>query len=369
MKIIITYASAGAGHFKAAEAVYNYFKQDCLNKDLDVQLVDVLEKSTSFFKRCYLAGYAVLIRHITFIWAIAFWFTSFKLLRPLTRPISSLINYLNTQKFAKFLIQENPDYVISAHFLPSEIAAHLKQAKKIKSKIITVVTDFGVHPYWLSKGTDTYVVASSFTREILIKEGVDSSIVKEFGIPIDEKFTKTYNKEELCRKLEIDSSKFTLLIMTGSFGIGPIEETVELLRDQMQILVVCANNKKLFEQLKNKNYPTVRTFAFVNNVQELMAVSDCIVTKPGGLSSSELLSMALAPIFIAAIPGQETINMHALESLGVGISATNAEDIKNKVLDYKEYPEKLKTTKDRIQQIRKPHAAGELCNAVCQGRI
>ncbi len=367
MKVIIIYASAGAGHLKAAEAIYNYFKQNY--KEVDVRIIDVLKESTSFFRVCYLTGYTILIRYATFLWAVAFWLTSVRILRPLTRPIASAINYLNTRKFARGLIRENPEYIISTHFLPSEIAAHLKKAKKINSKLVTVITDFGVHPYWLSKGTDIYVAASSHTREVLIKEGVDSNSIREFGIPVDEKFRKVYDRLELCAKFAIDESRFTLLIMTGSFGIGPIEETVDLLHKDIQILVVCASNKNLFERLKEKNYPNVRAFAFVDNVQELMAVSMVIVTKPGGLSSSELLAMDLAPIFIAAIPGQETTNMHALESLGVGVSAFCVRDIRDKVLAYKDHPEKLKAVQDRIKQVRKPHAAGELCDAVCQGRL
>jgi processive 1,2-diacylglycerol beta-glucosyltransferase len=367
MKIIIPYVSAGAGHLKAAEAIQHYLRE--VYPEVSVQLVDALEESTGFFRFSYLAGYTVLIRYATFLWAIVFWLTSIRFLRPLTRGIASLINYLNTEKLARLFIRENPDYIISTHFLPSEIAAGLKKAKKISSKVITIITDYGVHPYWLSKGTDIYVAASSFTRDVLIKEGIDSSSIREFGIPVDEKFRRVYDRSELCQKLGLDESKFILLIMTGSFGIGPIEEIVDLLYKDTQLLVVCARNQPLFENLKIKNYPGVKVFAFVDNVQELMAVSSAIVTKPGGLSSSELLAMDLAPIFIAAIPGQETTNMYALESLGVGVSARSAEDIRNIVLDYINHPEKLSTVRERIKQIRKPHAAGELCDAVCQSRL
>jgi len=367
VKIIISYVSAGAGHLKAAEALQHYLRQSC--PGVDVRLVDALKESTVFFRFSYLAGYTLLIRYATFLWAIVFWLTSLKFLRPLTRGFAMLINYLNTKKLANLFIRENADYIISTHFLPSEIAAGLKKRGKITSKVITVVTDYGVHPYWLSQGTDIYVAASSFTRDVLIKEGVDSSSIREFGIPVDEKFRQAYNRGELCRKFGLNEDRFTLLIMTGSFGFGPIEEIVDALYKDMQILVVCASNKQLFEKLKLKDYPGVRVFGFVDNVQELMAVSSVIVTKPGGLSSSELLAMDLAPVFIAAIPGQETINMHALESLGVGVSACSVKDIRNKVLDYMHHPEKLKIVRERIKEIRKPHAAGELCDAVCQSRL
>lgn len=367
LKIIIPYASAGAGHFKAAEAVYNYLKQNY--GDYEVSMVDVLEESSHFLKFCYTLGYAYVIRHAPLIWAIGFWMTSARFLRPITRISSRIFNYFDTRPFTGLLIRENPDYIISAHFLTSEIAARLKKTKKIASKLITVITDFGVHPFWLSDGTDIYVAASSVTRDILLKEGIGASLIRDFGIPIDAKFSKIYDKQQLCAKFGIENGKFTLLIMTGSFGIGPIEETVDLLYKEAQIIVVCAKNKKLFARLQKKNYPNVKVLAFVDNVQELMAVSDCIVTKPGGLSSCELLAMKLVPIFTAAIPGQEAANMRILDSLGVGTSAYGARDIMDQAMGYMRHPDKLNTVKEKISLIRKPNAAGELCDAVCLGRI
>lgn len=367
VKIVVVYATAGAGHLKAAEAIYGCLKERY--SQIDVKLVDIIDKATCFYKLDYSLGYNFLIRHAKFIWSICFWFTQFRLFRIFTRPIAKALNYLNTKQFARFLAAENPDFVISTHFLASEISAALKKSKKIQSKLITVITDFGVHSFWLSKGTDYYVVASTFTADLLKKEGISAEKIKVFGIPVDAKFTEQYQRNILCQKLNLDINQFTLLVMTGSFGIGPIENIVELLKDYVQILVVCANNKKLFSKLNNKNYPAVRTFGFVDNIQELMALTDVIVTKPGGLSICELLTMELVPIFICAIPGQETLNIRALQDLGVGLCANSAQDIKRIVLDFKNNPDKLSFRKEKIRQIKKPFAAEELCDAICKGSI
>jgi processive 1,2-diacylglycerol beta-glucosyltransferase len=155
--------------------------------------------------------------------------------------------------------------------------------------------------------------------------------------------------------------------MTGSFGIGPMEKIVEALHKDVQLLVVCAKNDKLAMKLSQRNFPGVKVFGFVDNADELMAVSDLIITKPGGLSTSEILVMELAPIFICAIPGQEMGNVRALASSGIGIELGNVDRIKKAVLEYKEHPEKLFTIKERIRGVRKPDAAEEICNVVCQG--
>lgn len=367
MKIIVAYASAGAGHFKAAEAIYNCFKEK--HKEVDIRLIDVLDHSTSFFRFIYTSGYNILINHAVFLWKVAFYSTENRLLRRVSRSVARLIHRLNTGRFSNILISEKPDYIISTHFLTSEVPALLKKSGKINSVLITVITDFGVHPFWLSEGTDTYIAASEFTKKQLMAEGVREDIIKVLGIPVDPKFLRPCDRKNLCKKLGIDKDKFTVLIITGSFGIGPIEEVVDILHNDAQLLVVCAKNKGIYKKLKKKKYPGCVIFGFINNAQELMAVSDVIITKPGGLTSSEVLTMGIAPVFISTIPGQETVNVRALESYGVGIRVDNLKQIHDIVTGYKEHPERLKQIKEKMNAIKKPFAAEEICNVICKGSL
>jgi len=363
MKIFITYASAGAGHQRASEAIYNYLRLN--NKNSELKLIDALQKSNILFRNTYSLGYAFIVSYAPWLWTAGFRITHIKLWRIVIKGVRFVVNRLNTKNFAKFLSKENPDIIISTHFLPSEVSAYLKRTKRINSKLITVITDFGIHPFWLSEGTDIYVVASNFSKRQLVSRGIEENKIKEFGIPIDLKFSEKYEKAALYNKFGLRQDKFTALITTGSFSIGPIEKIVGLLYKDVQLLVVCAHNKRLYKNLKDKNYPGVSVFGFVDNVQELMAISDIIITKPGGLTISESLAMDLAPIFVTAIPGQETENIKVLAYNGIGIYVRNINALKNIVLDLKENPYKLKIIKDNIRKLKKPHATEELCHALC----
>ncbi len=364
MKIIIAYASAGAGHRSAAEALNNYFKENCPTHDL--KIIDTLEKTNPFFKNLYSYGYPFLVNHCLWLWRFCFWITSLKSLKGINKTLASFINRLNAKGFADFLIRENADFIISTHFLPSQISACLKKNNKLNSKLITVITDFGIHPFWVSNGTDMYIVASDSSKEQLMLEGTEENIIQDVGIPIDEKFLKEYDKSALFIKFGLEPNKFTVLISTGSFGIGQIEKAIDLLYKEVQILVVCANNKILYSRLQNRNYPQVKVFGFIANMQELMAVSDIIIAKPGGVTISESLAMELLPIFITAIPGQESENVKILEKKSIGLNIKDITLIKDIVLDFKNYPEKLKSIKERISRIKKPFAARELCNVICK---
>jgi processive 1,2-diacylglycerol beta-glucosyltransferase len=363
MKILIAYTLAGAGHFKAAEAIYNYFRKK--NPHLELKLIDALAGASFLFRKSYLYGYSFCINYAPWLWSFAFRISSAKCLKPITSLVRFFINRINTQGFARTLIQEAPDVIISTHFLPSEISAYLKNTKKISSQIFTVITDFGVHPFWVSEGTDAYIVASDFTKNALIKEGVAESRIQTLGIPVGQKFLADLDRIALCKKFNIHPDKFTLLIVTGSFGIGPIEKIVDLLYKEAQLLVVCARNRRLFAKLTRKNYPGVKVFGFVNNLAELMAVSDIIVTKPGGLTISEAFVLKIVPVFISAIPGQETENLRVLAKLGATSIAKNIKEIKDTVLNYKTGSDELSRIKENISKLRKPSAVEDLYHVIC----
>lgn len=363
MKIIITYASAGAGHRKAAEALYNFFKRE--SKNADIKLVDVLEKTNFIFRNSYIYGYRFLINHAMWLWGALFWLTSSRRINFVIKPLGLLFNRFNTRKFSEFLLRAQPDTIICTHFLPAEIAAHLKRASKINPKIVTVITDFGIHPFWISAGTDIYIVASSFSKAQLLAQGVKASSIHELGIPVNTEFTKQYDKNAIYKKLGLAQNKLTVMVTTGSFGIGPVEEIVRLINNDVQVMVVCANNKWLYKRLKQKSYPNVLVFGFIDNIQELMAAADIVIAKPGGLTTSEILIMELAPIFISPIRGQETTNIKAMAQFGIGSFARHPEDIKTIILDFMKYPDKLSEIKKRIREIKKPSANRDIYNVVC----
>jgi len=364
MKVIVVYASAGAGHLRAAEALVNCFKQK--HPEVEVKLVDILDKSSPIFKFIYINSYNFMVHHASFIWRWIFAISKRGPLSVFARRISTFSRRMNTQAFEEFLMHEDVDVIVSTHFVSPEIAGRLKIKNKIKARLITVITDYDVHPFWISKGTDLYIVASEFTKKRLIQIGIPDKSIAVCGIPVDDKFIKTHDRLNLCQKLRINDDIFTVLIMTGSFGIGPIEKLAKALYKETQAIVVCGKNRKLFIKLSTLNLPGIKVFGFVDNTDELMAVSDVIITKPGGMSVSEILVTELVPIFICAIPGQEEGNVLALRSYGIGQELNKVEQIKNAVLKYRDNPQIILEIKNRIRNIRKPLATQEICNVVCE---
>ncbi|MBN2831182.1 MAG: hypothetical protein JXL82_02750 [Candidatus Omnitrophica bacterium] len=362
MKVLIVYASSGAGHRRAAEAIYEYLKAN--RPDLSLKTIDVLDRTNALFRFDYTVGYSFLVKYAVSLWRFAFWLTKFKSFRCLSSPIATFVNNINSLGFIRYLIRKNPDFIISTHFLPADIAALLKRKKKISSRLVTIITDFGVHPFWITEGTDLYIVASDFTKLKLLKEGVKEERIKVFGFPLHHKFLKEFDRTALAKKIGVRQDKFTVMLMTGSFGSGPLRRIARMLSFKAQVLVVCAANERLKKRLLKDNLPNVKVFGFIDNTEELMALSDCIITKAGGSTIAEVINMDLVPIFVSVIPGQESDNVEALKRIGVGFTPKNLAQLKKTVLILKNDPVTLEEMREKLEEIKKPLACQEISGVI-----
>lgn len=360
MKVLVIHASAGAGHMMAARAIYNRLEK---TEGISPILKDALDLTHPVFKTLYRKTYSLMITHVPTLWAVAFAVLDIPLLQPAVRGFRRCYNALNAGQLEKYLIKENFDCVISCHFLPTEVSAALKRKGKISSRLITVITDYDVHRIWLAKGIDMFTVASDWTKESIQKKGIAQDNIHVTGIPTDEKFCEQPDLIQLKQKLGLKPDIFTVLIATGSFGIGPIEKIIERLKD-FQVIVICGHNQGLYNRLSAKNYTSVKVCPLVDNMHELMAVSDVMVTKPGGLSISEALVKQLPLIFFNPIPGQEQNNIKVLKTYGIGLSDCSIDEIVEELQEFKSSKDKFLQAVKRTRSLARPNAAADIVSLI-----
>jgi processive 1,2-diacylglycerol beta-glucosyltransferase len=360
MKALVIYATAGAGHRKAAEAIAKELKS---SGAVETFLVDALDYTGATYKHLYSKTYTLLITKFPWLWGIFFGLLDIPMLQPLIRILRRFFNTINAGPLHRYLERENFDFIFSTHFLTTEVMGYLKRTKKITSRTVCSVTDFDVHRIWLAKGIDYYTVASPWTREKLESLGVPGDRIVLSGIPTDTKFSQPRDLNALRQKLGVKPDVFTVLMATGSFGIGPIAEILAELPD-FQVLVVCGHNKELCRRLSQANKGLAKIYGLVDNMDELMAVSDVIVTKPGGLSIAESLVCGLPMIFFNAIPGQETNNIQVLRRYGVGLSDLSIPQMVEELKRFRSSPETLRAAKENSKSLGKPFAVKDICALV-----
>lgn len=368
MKILVTYASAGAGHERAAKAIVKALEKH--NGQIEVKLVDVLDYSSFLFKKTYSATYLFAIRHIPLIWGIAYLVLDSRVVYSFVAFLRRVINKLNSAKFIQLLYSFNPDLVISTHFYASEVIACQRRKGKFKGRLTSIITDFRVHAFWVTKGIDKFIVAARNTKEELIERGVAREKIEVLGIPVDPIFARNEDKNTLMNKLNLRQNLFTILLTSGGFGVGPIEELVNELQNiphSIQLIIVCGHNKSLYDNLINRKINKnskifYKIYGFSNNMHELMQVSDVIVTKSGGLTCSECLAKSLPLIIIAPVPGQETRNCSVLVGEGAALKIDKPAQINKLIINLIDHPQTISRMKENIRRLAKPNSASEIVN-------
>ena len=360
-KILIIYATAGEGHKRAAFAIKDAF--DHLNPaDAQIKTIDVLDYTNNFFKKAYLKTYISMVTYVPTIWGFFYYLLDFKWLYPFVKVARRVVNKINAGPFEKFLCNFRPDIVISTHFLPCEVISNLKKQGRLDTKLITCITDFRMHSFWFSNQTDSFCVGFSEARTDLIKKwNCPAKKISILGIPVHSKFYEDEKKKEIYNKLNLSSDLFTILITGGGFGVGPILSLVKLLismAQPFQVLVVCGHNADLRKKISklatvNQKMPIViKSYGFIDYVDELMTISSVAITKAGGLICSEALAKKLPLIIIAPIPGQEGRNCRLLLANNAAFKLNSVRGATKTVGQIYNNNNTLKDVRQNIKRIR-----------------
>lgn len=360
-KILIAYATAGIGHKKAALAVKAALDEMAL-KDVEVKLIDALDYTSPSFKRFYLQLYLFLVSKTPTLWGLSYYLTDNPIMNLLVARLRRINNRFNSRPLMNLLVSWKPDVIISTHFFASEVIGDMKKQGHLESQLITVVTDYRSHAWWIADNTDLYVVASDDTKSDLIKWKVDESKIKVLGIPIEPTFSKPMDGKAILDKNGLGDDRLTILVIGGGFGVGPIEEIVKIIESvsrPLQIITICGHNEELvkrLEALKSGFNHKMIVLGFVNNVYEYMEIADLLISKSGGITVSESLAKELPMVVIAPIIGQETRNSSFLVSHGAAIKVDRIDGLKEALEKLTAHPERLVEMRTRIQNIKKPAA-------------
>jgi processive 1,2-diacylglycerol beta-glucosyltransferase len=363
--ILILSASVGAGHMRAAEAIKSALEQ--LLPDARVAHVDVLGLTNPVFRKAYVDGYFQMVKRAPHLVG--------KLYDMLDNPDQKGIgkNTRVTFQRANFkqltrLLREPWNLVISTHFLPPELVAHLRQDKRnpVAYPQVTVVTDFDVQGLWINSPCDAYFVAVPEARDYLISMGIQSDCVHVSGIPIDPVFAQPKQHADCLRKHGFRNDLPLILQMAGGFGFGDVEEiyrSLQHINTPVQICVVTGKNERLKQQLETVSLQLrhpCRIIGFTREIDELMAAADILVSKPGGLTTSEALARGCPLLVVNPIPGQEERNSDFLLQNGCAIKPFHLETIGSELDRLFANPKRLQAMKEAALCCGRPDAARKI---------
>jgi processive 1,2-diacylglycerol beta-glucosyltransferase len=331
-RILILSASAGAGHVRAAEALMQDFQQHPAVQDGGhVEHWDTLTYTTRAFRHLYSRVYLRLVNKAPKLLGYVYEKTD----TPWENGATRAIEKFNAGKFISALARFKPDILVCTHFTPAAIISQLFEEKKIAVRPSVVVTDLDCHAMWLVKNHQHYFVALPETAYYIQRLGIDPSRISVTGVPIDPIFRRPRRKHTACVDLGLDPTAFTVLVSAGGFGVGPVAELIreiQQMKTPVQVVAIAGRSEKLKAQLQEiadtlaanpANRHRLAVVGFTKKMDEYMAAADILISKPGGLTTSEAMARGLPMCIANPIPGQEERNSDHLLERGAAIRCNN----------------------------------------------
>jgi processive 1,2-diacylglycerol beta-glucosyltransferase len=333
-----------------------------------VEQVDLKKFFSPLHAKIYSDGYVKMVEHAPELWGMMFQKTDNpSLLRRLAK-IRRSFPTQSTLKFIRYLKKFQPDAVLCTHYLPVEILAKAREKSEgAPPLVVSVVTDFEAHALWMGEAVDLYCVAAEESKARLVARGAAAENVIATGIPIAAKFSSAPDAAAVRRRYGLRDDLPALLVLGGGFGMGPVAEILaelDKVPGPFQTLVVAGRNEELRRQLAvhDRKHPT-HVLGFVTNMQELMAVAGLIISKPGGLTSSEALAMGRPLFILSPIPGQEAANSDFLLERGAAAKVNRVEDLPYR-LGQLLGSQKLVEMGHAAKALGRPGAAQDVCREV-----
>lgn len=387
-KVLIMSASTGGGHNRAARAIKEELESRTIdNMSIECEIIDSLKLVNNTMDKVISRGYEKSAIYTPKAYGSVYRLSETNLVSKNEfkgNPLTSLM----AKKFRHLLNDKNPDLIIGTHPFPMIALSTLKKNKQSltlsisesfsKSNnidippMVSVLTDYTTHSTWIQNEIDYYIVGHEYVKELLVYEGVNTEKVKAFGIPVEKSFLDHRDKDTVLNELGLSSDKLTVLLMGGSFGAGNIKETLEELltinRD-FQILVIAGRNDHLKEKLSKMLDSTVHNkniclLGYTNKMNDILASIDVLISKPGGLTTTEALLNDVPMIVPYCIPGQEEENLDFLTNCGAALRTTKKYSLPVLLKVLIDDPSRLDALRNNIKSIRKSDSAINISNLV-----
>ncbi|MFH1381219.1 MAG: glycosyltransferase [Candidatus Omnitrophota bacterium] len=366
-RILFMYISKNSGHHHACCAMETAFH--ALSSDVETFSIDSFLYTNPIFEKIITKTYLSVIKRKPEIWG--YLYDNPHVVKK-TQKFRESVHRYNSKKMKVLIDKFKPDAVLCAQAFPCGILADYKKTSNAKFLLAGVLTDYAPHAYWMFDNVDLYFVPSEETRERLIINGISPDRIKLTGIPIDSKFSKEVDKEKVLTTLGLSGEVPTLLVMGGSQGIGPMTEIAKVLENSdinFQIIFVAGGNKKLqknMTKIAKRSNKKIIVLGYVENIDELMEVSSLIISKPGGITTSESLSKALPILIVNPIPGHEQMNTNHLLKYKAAVKVDSLKDIETIVRDLFSNKAALQNMRECARSISKPNSATDIARIVLE---
>ncbi|MCL6436896.1 MAG: UDP-N-acetylglucosamine--LPS N-acetylglucosamine transferase [Leptolyngbyaceae cyanobacterium HOT.MB2.61] len=368
-RILILYASLGSGHISAAKALREAFTR---HPGVEVQIEDAFDHASPLLRETITTIYERLSERVPHLYRFIYEGSD---VEDLEESMSDNLLFAKIERpflkdLERLVKDSHSDAIICVQQIPSRLLQLLDRAGELPQPHYVVVTDVMAHSTWLNAGVKGYFLPSDLTAEVLIQRGVDPSLIHVTGIPVKLEITQPKSQEDMRRRhnLPLDAPVVTL------FGGGLQTKRVRLMVSKLLespspgvLVVVAGRNEALQEKLEDLtdgSQMKLRKLGMIDYVDDLVVASDLVITKAGGLITSEVLARGTPMVIIDSFPGQEEWNADVVSAMGAGIQLRLPSMVPSAVLHLLNQPDQLAFMRQQAPKIGQPHAALKIADII-----
>ena len=356
-RYLLVTASVGSGHEKAAKAIADGIVNS--QPEAQVDIVDFMRWDISAVNAFMKSAYLNMLFFVPNLYEFMYQFTAGKKKGGF---IQMVMAKAMSRSIMRLIKSYRPDVIICTHPFPAEAVSHLPASWRKDFLAVAVITDYSVHQMWVCHNMNMYFVDCDSMKKQLINDGIDGEKVHVTGIPVNQQFLIRPDRSECQRNFQLEKNVPAVLMMGGGLGLGGMEramEQIESLQDTIQLLVVAGHNKELLQQAQQyakSSHHRIHIFGYTNEVRELMASADILITKPGALTLTEAMTMHLPMVLHEPIPGPETDNARYMSSCGAAVWLHAGDNLASVLQELLAEPETLREMAACAAKNSKPEA-------------
>jgi processive 1,2-diacylglycerol beta-glucosyltransferase len=370
-RILIIHASLGSGHVSAAHSLEKAFHQ---LGEQDVHVTDLLTHTSPLIADQLKRWYDRVSQKTPLLFKLLYTTTDIKQGESVeevleTNRVLAGLQLLFYQELLAYLYRLQPDAIVSTMPFASMVIEGFRREHSFTQPDYVVLTDFMYHASWFMPGVSAYFVASDLLRQVLINWGIDPELVYATGIPVNPAIAEPKSPDAMRKKHGLPGGPVVILFAGGLLP-ERVRRMVELLLRSpvpMTVVAVAGRNEQMQAALAGlESTPQVqlRQLGFVDYADDLLAASDLVISKSGGLITSEVLARGVPMVVVSPIPGQEEWNADFVTGAGAGVQLRIAEMAPYAVYSLLADPERLAIMRRNSARIGRPRAALEIAEHV-----
>ncbi len=333
--------------------------------------LDVMDYVPSTFRKIYTDYYIKLVTKHPALWGMLYQASSDAPPDAVSQKLRRAVERLSTRPLRRAIDAFAPDAIVCTHFLPAELLMREIGKGRVGVPVFVQITDFDLHRMWVIPRMAGFFAGNEEVAFRLAAHGIAAADIHVTGIPIMPAFAQDHDRGACAAAFGLDPMRRTYLLMGGGagLGVGPVAKRLTSADPELQLVVLAGKNQKALAELQalaQSRPGRLFPLGFTHEVPRLMAAADLVITKPGGLSTSECLAMGVPMLLSAPIPGQEERNADYLMENGAAMKAIDEIGLEYHVGLLKREPERLAAMARQARALGRPQAGQNAMRVVLE---